>query len=360
MHKNKIIHRDLKLGNLFISENMDIKIGDFGLATTIQFEGERKHTICGTPNYIAPEILEGKSVGHSYEVDYWAIGVIIYTLIIGRPPFETEDVKETYKRIQENNFSFPKHIYISDEAKDLIEKILVMNPTDRLNIEGMRNHPFMNNVKIPKSIPQYTVNFPPNSIFYRKLNDKNIKCISDISTCNDSTENHFEKLIQFSKKNLNNINRKNLVKDQDIFDQNNNMVSVINSSLNKLKNTDKNIFINKSQCKETHKIVNHKISKIDISNIFYITDIIDYSKEFGIIYKTNKQIIGIYFNDKSNIFKEFESKDFQFLNKRLKLNKNQIKSFNIDKKVDIPTDIKNKCEILLKFQKYLQNSVKYI
>ena len=89
------VHRDLKLGNLFLNDKMEVKVGDFGLATKLDFDGERKRTICGTPNYIAPEVLEGKS-GHSYEVDYWSLGVIIYTLIIGKPPFETTDVKATY------------------------------------------------------------------------------------------------------------------------------------------------------------------------------------------------------------------------------------------------------------------------
>ena len=78
---------------------MLLKIGDFGLATKLEFDGERKRTICGTPNYISPEVLEGKQ-GHSYEVDVWSLGVIIYTLIIGKPPFETNDVKTTYKKIR--------------------------------------------------------------------------------------------------------------------------------------------------------------------------------------------------------------------------------------------------------------------
>jgi polo-like kinase 1 len=93
---------------------MQIKVGDFGLATKLEFEGERKRTVCGTPNYLAPEILDNSGNGHSYEVDVWSFGVIIYTLLIGRPPFETSDVKATYKKIRNIDYSFPDTVPISD------------------------------------------------------------------------------------------------------------------------------------------------------------------------------------------------------------------------------------------------------
>jgi polo-like kinase 1 len=99
VHSMKVIHRDLKLGNLFLTERMNLKIGDFGLAAQVAFEGERKKTVCGTPNYLAPEVLFDNSAiggGHSYEVDCWSIGVILYTMLCGRPPFESPDVKQTY------------------------------------------------------------------------------------------------------------------------------------------------------------------------------------------------------------------------------------------------------------------------
>lgn len=101
MHSQKVIHWDLKLGNLFLNDQMKVKVGDFGLATWIMFDGEWKRTICGTPNYIAPEVLSSRS-GHSYEVDIWSIGVILYTLLVGWPPFETSNVKSTYKWIKLN------------------------------------------------------------------------------------------------------------------------------------------------------------------------------------------------------------------------------------------------------------------
>lgn len=120
---------------------MEIKIGDFGLATKLEFEGEKKRTICGTPNYIAPEVLDGKQ-GHSYEVDVWSLGVIIYTLLIGKPPFETSDVKTTYRRIRMNAYTFPEHVQISDAAKSLITRILNGEPSRRPSLEDMLAHDF--------------------------------------------------------------------------------------------------------------------------------------------------------------------------------------------------------------------------
>ena len=167
LHEHRVIHRDLKLGNLFISDKMEMKVGDFGLATKLEFDGERKRTVCGTPNYIAPEILEGK-MGHSYEVDIWSLGVIIYTLIIGKPPFETNNVKETYKRIKMNNYSFPENAVISEPAKELIQSILVIDPHKRPTLKEILASDFINmGISIPKTMQPATLACPP-SISYIK------------------------------------------------------------------------------------------------------------------------------------------------------------------------------------------------
>jgi polo-like kinase 1 len=140
MHENLVIHRDLKLGNLFLTENMEVKIGDFGLAAQLDYPEQRKQTLCGTPNYIAPEIL--RSSGHSYEVDVWSIGVIFYTLLVGTPPFETPNVKETYKNIKANNYSFPSEPRIGELSKDLIKSILVPDPSKRPTVTQILSHKF--------------------------------------------------------------------------------------------------------------------------------------------------------------------------------------------------------------------------
>ena len=103
LHKRCIIHRDLKLGNIFLDENLEVKVGDLGLAAQLNEPNERKKTMCGTPNYIAPEILQSNDKrAYSYEVDIWAIGVITYTMLIGKAPFDGGSKEITYRKIREN------------------------------------------------------------------------------------------------------------------------------------------------------------------------------------------------------------------------------------------------------------------
>ncbi|CAM9279186.1 unnamed protein product [Ectocarpus sp. 13 AM-2016] len=144
LHQHQIIHRDLKLGNVFLDRDWNIKMGDFGLATKLAQDSERKRTICGTPNYIAPEILEGKA-GHSYQVDLWSAGVILYTMLVGRPPYESTDVKSTYRRILANVYTFPDSVPVSDSAKDLVGRLLQVKPELRPSLDDILNHPFLRN-----------------------------------------------------------------------------------------------------------------------------------------------------------------------------------------------------------------------
>ena len=131
---------------------MDIRLGDFGLAAQLEHADERKRTMCGTPNYIAPEILDNKD-GHSFEVDTWAMGVIMYTMLIGQPPFETASVKTTYKKIRDNSYEFPSDVPISPAARSLISRILSASPSERPSLADMRNDPFFTQSPFPKQLP---------------------------------------------------------------------------------------------------------------------------------------------------------------------------------------------------------------
>lgn len=126
---------------------MELKLADFGLATKLEYQGDRKHTVCGTPNYIAPEVIlssMGMGVsGHSYEVDIWSTGVIMYLMLVGKAPFETNRVEKTYERISRADFDFPDY-FKDSSAKDLLRKILVVDPSKRFTFEQILSHDFMN------------------------------------------------------------------------------------------------------------------------------------------------------------------------------------------------------------------------
>lgn len=168
VHQKGVIHRDLKLGNLFLTERLGLKIGDFGLAAQVFYEGERKKTVCGTPNYLAPEVLEGNN-GHSYEVDYWSIGVILYTMLCGRPPFESPEVKQTYQKIKQGVFSFPDHLDIKSTTKQFIRQCLILDPSRRMNLQEMLAHDFFTSVPLPTQIPVSTLVCPPAEAFCKQF-----------------------------------------------------------------------------------------------------------------------------------------------------------------------------------------------
>jgi len=165
IHEQHIIHRDLKLRNLFLTDQMELKIGDFGLAAKIQ-EGARRRTICGTPNYMSPEILNAKE-GHSYETDIWSVGIILYVLIIGKAPFQAPSPKLIYSRIKTSIYVFPKDSQISPTAKDLIVKLLNSDPAKRLTLAQILEHDFMAKCNITRPVPSvwdYTSNLPQRTV----------------------------------------------------------------------------------------------------------------------------------------------------------------------------------------------------
>ncbi|CAG9769040.1 unnamed protein product [Ceutorhynchus assimilis] len=169
LHKHRIIHRDLKLGNLFLNDVLQVKIGDFGLAARIEFEGERKKTLCGTPNYIAPEILNKK--GHSFEVDIWSVGCIMYTLLIGKPPFETSSLKETYARIRRCDYKISQQV--SPYAKNMIMIMLQSDPSKRPSINYLSKHEFFTKGYCPPSLPVSCLTMAPRFDAERSVNMAN-------------------------------------------------------------------------------------------------------------------------------------------------------------------------------------------
>lgn len=143
-HFQKIVHRDLKPENLLLDSNLNIKIADFGLSNIMR-DGDFLRTSCGSPNYAAPEVISG----HLYagpEVDVWSCGVILYALLCGSLPFDDESIPNLFKKIKSGMYSLPSHL--SQLARNLIPRMLEVDPMKRITIPEIRLHPWFQH-KLP-------------------------------------------------------------------------------------------------------------------------------------------------------------------------------------------------------------------
>lgn len=138
LHSKHVIHRDIKPENLLLGINGELKIGDFGWS--VHAPGNRRKTLCGTLDYLPPEMVEGKE--HNEKVDYWALGVLTYEFLVGNPPFEDRSSADaTYRRIARVDLRIPPHV--SPDARDLISKLLRYNPEERLALTEVARHPWI-------------------------------------------------------------------------------------------------------------------------------------------------------------------------------------------------------------------------
>jgi calcium/calmodulin-dependent protein kinase (CaM kinase) II len=147
LHDRRIVHRDLKPENLLLESkdlNAHVKLADFGLAKDLQ-ETPELYNCAGTPGYLAPEILEAYYGKGPYgdTVDLWSTGVILYILVHGFPPFWEEDQDEMFEKIRRGEFFFPASVQISDSAKDIISKLLTVDPAKRLTAAQALDHPWV-------------------------------------------------------------------------------------------------------------------------------------------------------------------------------------------------------------------------
>jgi len=145
LHSIDIVHRDLKPENLLLKSadnDLEVALADFGLSKIVG-QQMMMQTACGTPSYVAPEVLNAS--GYGKEVDMWSIGVITYILLCGFPPFYGDTVPEIFEQIMEANFDYPEEYWgsVSKEAKDFVNKLLVVETSERLSAPQALNHPWL-------------------------------------------------------------------------------------------------------------------------------------------------------------------------------------------------------------------------
>uniref|UniRef100_A0A3Q1IVS9 Serine/threonine-protein kinase PLK n=1 Tax=Anabas testudineus TaxID=64144 RepID=A0A3Q1IVS9_ANATE len=309
LHNNRVIHRDLKLGNIFLNDDMDVKIGDFGLATKIEFDGERKKTLCGTPNYIAPEVLCKK--GHSYEVDVWSLGCILYTLLVGKPPFETSCLKETYNRIKKNNYTIPWHI--NPAASSLIKRMLHADPSQRPTVAELQADEFFTTGYVPSRLPTTCLTVPPRFSIApstaaelsqrRPLTAINNKGNGPSTTCADPSECHLKDMLQ---------------------------------QLNSIIAT-----------KPSERAVVRQEEAEDPAcvPIFWISKWVDYSDKYGLGYQLCDNSVGVLFNDYTRLIMYADGDSLQYIDKTAAESYLSVRSY--------PAALNKKITLLKYFRNYM-------
>ena len=383
LHKMNIIHRDIKLSNVLLNENMEVKLCDFGLAIDNNLKEQKN--ICGTMNYIAPELYNKKGGGlkYSFKTDIWAFGILMYTLFYHSPPFKAEPKKKIEFNMNNIEETLHKDSSISKEAKDLLKKILVKDPDSRPKIETIKASSFFNSGKgIPKFLPESTTKKSLTRDEEEEyVNNAIIKgeCLDKDFDLPDRTANKRYSYTSYTERNEmeSNIDHEELsMRDEeyDDYDKNDNIMNSNNYNNNVFMNTkynknnikenemaielkiDKNkpgnsisfsnnIFEKNVSREETKKMINAQNESIDTKKISDNNSIDTFpaiikSKEKGII-KTSK------FKKKENNNKEIEEKNDKE-NKEIKIYNKQINKvkFVIDKNKNNFNENEEKKQIL--------------
>ncbi|XP_069596298.1 serine/threonine-protein kinase PLK2-like isoform X2 [Ranitomeya imitator] len=291
LHQQGVIHRDLKLSNFFIAKNMVVKIGDLGLATTVGQCGKIPGVICGTPNYLSPEVLAKD--GHSFKSDIWALGCIMYTMLCGYSPFRARSQKEMYYFICEGFFPVPS--YISLSGRKLIISLLARCPSRRPCIEDILTHEFFTQGFMPEKLSSASCHTAPTfsfslqvTRFLRKAAKVLYRGVFQKSFCSDFAEaEDLKSSMVLPTESLVSFSTDKMCEDEKVEDS----VRACDESLNILM---------KGRMKDRSRSASQSEldSKVQITcPILWVTKWVDYSNKYGFGYQLSDNCTGVLLSD---------------------------------------------------------------
>ena len=191
-HKKGVIHRDIKLDNVLLNCNGDIKLCDFGVSKKL-VSGEKITEQCGTPAYIAPEVIKGKGY-YGFASDIWSSGVLLYTMLFGTIPFKAHNMKDLHKQIKKAKYNLKNEI--SSEAQNLIKSMLITDPNKRITIPEILNHSWLNDTEKIELFSEEERTLLKKEISYKSSDANSSELFTEKemdSSMNDLTRNHTSK-----------------------------------------------------------------------------------------------------------------------------------------------------------------------
>ena len=328
IHKHKICHRDLKPENLLLTQNKTIKLIDFGLSNEYN---NYLSTPCGSPCYASPEIIKGLKYS-GLAIDLWASGIILFSMLCGYLPFDDKNNDNLFRKILKCKIEFPtkKNRLISENAKDLIRKILRADPEKRISLEEIFEHPFLiyGNKRYKERI-NMEINKQDKLIIDYMINEMKIPNENDIIRKNimENKHNNYTTIFNLLKKKYNegrfnykklyktetdNFNRMNILKR---FNNNNKLNQSLNTEGN-LNNQNNNLLDNLNN--NIHNIIKKKVNENN-NNIIIINN------NNNLVNEPHKMnyILNSLFHENKNIFSERYKKFLKKINTSVSVEKDK-------------------------------------
>ena len=297
-YEKRIVHCDLKPSNIFLTDKLEVKLGDFGLAKIITLDFTPNY-YGGTVYYMAPELFEINKMC-SFSIDIWSIGIIMYNLLTGKVPFHGKDRKETVIKIINENCEFPQDIIISEIAKDLIIQILNKDPQKRPSLGQILHHQFFRlGRSIPKLLPKAFAHKEPSINYIRNF----------------------------------------------IVDADENGI---------IKQVPENLILINIETEETKRFEKETIEKI-FKKTIYVKEcflVRNFNKKFDLVYTLNNDLFCIYFNDSTKLYYSKTSNYCFYINNNNERNIININDKNAIKREKYDKDLEKKVLILKYYIKY--------